>query len=48
MDNYSFNFKYISSISEKIAEVNTRYLTKTNPTLQKQNQIKTTHVSLKI
>ncbi|HNS41975.1 MAG TPA: Fic family protein [Taishania sp.] len=38
----------ISSISEKIGEVNAKYLIKTNPTLRKQNQIKTIHSSLSI
>jgi Fic family protein len=38
----------ISSISEKIGEVNATYLIKTNPTLRKQNQIKTIHSSLQI
>nr|WP_297306740.1 Fic family protein [uncultured Flavobacterium sp.] len=40
--------KLISSISEKIGEVNAKYLIKTNPTLRKQNQIKTIHSSLSI
>lgn len=40
--------KYISSISEKIGEVNAKYLVKTNPSLRKQNQIKTIHSSLSI
>jgi len=40
--------KYISSISEKIGEVNAKYLIKTNPSLRKQNQIKTIHSSLSI
>ena len=40
--------KFISSISEKIGEVNATYLIKTNPTLRKQNQIKTIHSSLSI
>jgi Fic family protein len=40
--------KYISSISEKIGEVNAKYLVKTNPTLRKQNKIKTIHASLSI
>lgn len=44
----SLILKYISSISEKIGEVNARYLVKTNPTLRKQNQIKTIHSSLSI
>ncbi|GAB1395551.1 Fic family protein [Saprospiraceae bacterium] len=40
--------KYISQISEKIGEINAKYLIKTNPTLRKQNQIKTIHSSLRI
>ena len=40
--------KCITSISEKIGEVNAKYLIKTNPTLRKQNQIKTIHSSLSI
>lgn len=40
--------KYITSISEKIGEVNAKYLIKTNPTLRKKNQIKTIHSSLSI
>lgn len=40
--------KLITSISEKIGEVNAKFLIKTNPTLRKQNQIKTIHSSLKI
>ena len=40
--------KYITAISEKIGEVNAKYLIKTNPTLRKQNQIKTIHSSLSI
>ncbi|MCW3161799.1 Fic family protein [Chryseobacterium oryctis] len=40
--------KLISVISEKIGEVNAKYLIKTNPTLRKQNQIKTIHSSLSI
>ncbi|MEM0542238.1 Fic family protein [Flavobacterium sp. j3] len=40
--------KYITSISEKIGEVNAKYLLKSNPTLRKQNQIKTIHSSLRI
>lgn len=40
--------KFVSSISEKIGEVNAKYLIKTNPTLRKQNQIKTIHSSLSI
>ncbi|CAD7800102.1 Adenosine monophosphate-protein transferase SoFic [Chryseobacterium aquaeductus] len=38
----------ISSISQKIGEVNATYLIKNNPTLRKQNQIKTIHSSLNI
>ena len=44
----SLILKYISSISEKIGEVNAKYLIKTNPSLRKQNQIKTIHSSLSI
>lgn len=40
--------KYITQISEKIGEINAKYLIKTNPTLRKQNQIKTIHSSLSI
>lgn len=40
--------KFISSISEKIGEVNAKFLIKSNPTLRKQNQIKTIHSSLSI
>lgn len=40
--------KHIASISEKIGEVNAKYLVKTNPSLRKQNQIKTIHSSLSI
>jgi len=40
--------KLISSISLKIGEVNAKYLIKTNPTLRRQNQIKTIHSSLNI
>lgn len=40
--------KYITSISLKIGEINAKYLIKTNPTLRKQNQIKTIHSSLRI
>lgn len=40
--------KHITSISEKIGEVNAKYLIKANPTLRKQNQIKTIHSSLRI
>ncbi|MDF2553453.1 MAG: cell filamentation protein Fic [Chryseobacterium sp.] len=38
----------ISSISQKIGEVNATYLIKNNPRLRKQNQIKTIHSSLNI
>ena len=40
--------KLITSISEKIGEVNANYLTKQSPQLRKQNRIKTIHSSLKI
>lgn len=40
--------KYITTISEKIGEINAKYIVKSNPTLRKQNQIKTIHSSLKI
>jgi Fic family protein len=40
--------KLITSISEKIGEVNANYLTKQSPKLRKQNRIKTIHSSLKI
>ena len=40
--------KLISSISEKIGEVNAKYLLKSNPTLRKQNQIKTIYSTLNI
>lgn len=40
--------KSVSSISEKIGEINAKYLVRTNPTLRKQNQIKTIHSSLSI
>lgn len=40
--------KLVSSISEKIGALNAKYLVKTNPTLRKQNQIKTIHSSLSI
>lgn len=38
--------KLISSISEKIGEVNANYLNKPSPKLRKQNKIKTIHSSL--
>ncbi len=40
--------KLISSISEKIGEINANYLNKPSTTLRKQNKIKTIHSSLKI
>ncbi len=40
--------KKISSISEKIGEVNAKFIVKTNPSLRKQNQIKTIQSSLSI
>ncbi|MCF6243109.1 MAG: Fic family protein [Bacteroidales bacterium] len=40
--------KLITSISEKLGEVKTYYLDKTQPELRKQNKIKTIHSSLKI
>ncbi|MAN29223.1 MULTISPECIES: Fic family protein [Mesonia] len=40
--------KLITSISEKIGEVNANYLNKASPKLRKQNRIKTIHSSLKI
>ena len=40
--------KLISSISEKIGEINANYLNKPSNTLRKQNRIKTIHSSLKI
>lgn len=39
---------FITSISEKIGEINAKHLIKTNPTLRKQNKIKTIHSSLNI
>jgi Fic family protein len=39
---------YITSISEKIGEINANYLNKPSPQLRKQNKIKTIHSSLKI
>ena len=38
----------ISSISEKIGQVNAIYLVKQSPQLRKQNRIKTIHSSLQI
>ena len=40
--------KYITSISEKIGEVNANYLNRPSPKLRKKNKIKTIHSSLKI
>ena len=40
--------KLISSISEKIGEINANYLNKPSTTLRKQHKIKTIHSSLKI
>jgi Fic family protein len=40
--------KLVSSISEKIGEVNANYLNKQSPQLRKQNKIKTIHSSLQI
>ncbi|TXC81931.1 Fic family protein [Luteibaculum oceani] len=40
--------KLVTSISEKIGEVNASFLVKSSPSLRKQNQIKTIHSSLKI
>tara|TARA_R110002153_G_scaffold40396_7_gene115662 strand:+ start:1822 stop:2793 length:972 start_codon:yes stop_codon:yes gene_type:complete len=40
--------KLISSISEKIGEINANYLNKPSTTLRKKNRIKTIHSSLKI
>ena len=40
--------KLVASISQKIGEVNARFLFKTNPILRKQNRIKTIHSSLQI
>ena len=40
--------KLITSISEKIGEVNANYLSKQSPQLRKQNRIKTIHSSLQI
>ena len=40
--------KLITSISEKIGEVNANLLNKPSPKLRKQNRIKTIHSSLKI
>lgn len=40
--------KLITSISEKIGEINANYLNRPSPKLRKQNRIKTIHSSLKI
>ena len=40
--------KLITSISEKIGEINATYLNKPSPKLRKQNRIKTIHSTLKI
>lgn len=40
--------KRVTTISEKIGEVNATYLNKPSPTLRKQNKIKTIHSSLQI
>lgn len=40
--------KLISSISEKIGEVNANYLNRPSPQLRKQNKVKTIHSSLQI
>jgi Fic family protein len=40
--------KLITSISEKIGEVNANYLSKQSPQLRKQNRIKTIQSSLQI
>ena len=40
--------KRITSISEKIGEINANFLDKPSPKLRKQNRIKTIHNSLKI
>jgi Fic family protein len=44
----SFILSKISSISEKLGEVNANYLSKPSPQLRKQNKIKTIHASLSI
>lgn len=38
----------VTSIAQKIGEVNAKYIVQQNPTLRKQNQIKTIHASLQI
>jgi len=44
----SLILKRVSSISEKIGEVNANYLSRPEPQLRKQNKIRTIHSSLKI
>ncbi|WP_010182976.1 Fic family protein [Aquimarina agarilytica] len=44
----SLILKLISSISEKLGEINANFLDKPSPTLRKQNKIRTIHSSLKI
>jgi len=44
----SFMLSKVSSISEKLGEVNANYLSKPSPQLRKQNRIKTIHSSLRI
>ena len=40
--------KLVALVSEKIGEVNAKYLDKQSPQLRKQNKIKTIHASLQI
>jgi len=44
----SFILSKVSSISEKLGEVNANYLSKPSPQLRKQNRIRTIHASLSI
>jgi len=44
----SFILSRVSSISEKLGEVNANYLSKPSPQLRKQNKIRTIHASLSI
>lgn len=44
----SFILSKVSSISEKLGEVNANYLSKPSPQLRKQNKIRTIHASLSI
>lgn len=44
----SFILSKVSSISEKLGEVNANYLSKPSPQLRKQNRIRTIHASLRI